>query len=182
MGKLNRSEGGESRKMRGRPTKFKKDIMKEAELLSGFGFTEKDFCGYWEVSERTFYYWKKKNEGELLQAIEKGKTNANITATKALFNKVQEGNMTAVIFWLTNRCPELWRDRRALVNQQIVSKELSINVGEDESKIRKMVEEWSTERKGKFLKLVDTFEAEDGLKVQEMVKVEENVEIRIEQI
>jgi len=110
-------KGGYMSEKGGRPSKFKEDLLKDAEVLAGLGFTEKDFCTYWGICPRTLYRWKNKNGGELRQAIEKGKLNANITATKALLNKVKSGNLTAIIFWLTNRCPESWQDRRALVQQ-----------------------------------------------------------------
>jgi hypothetical protein len=43
-------------------------------------------------------------------------------AEDALMRAVGEGNTTALIFFLTNRAPERWADRRALVNNTIVNK------------------------------------------------------------
>ena len=104
---------------RGRPTKFKKDMIKDAELLAGIGLTEKDLATYWGVSKRTFEYWKRHNEGELLHALLKGRLSANITVTKQLYNQATQGNVTAIIFWLINRCSEYWKDRKAMINQVI---------------------------------------------------------------
>lgn len=109
-------------------------MIQDATLLASLGFTEQDFCSFWQISERTLSRWKKKRTDDLCQAIEKGRLEANISATKALFNKVQEGNMTAIIFWLTNRCPEIWADRRAVVNN-INAISNKINVAEDNLKL-----------------------------------------------
>lgn len=93
----------------GRPSKFKKDMLKDAETLARLGFTEKDFCTYWGVTDRTFYRWKAKNNRELCQAIYRGQVIVNITLTKKLYEKAQEGNVQAIIFWLINRCSDCWK-------------------------------------------------------------------------
>lgn len=110
---------------RGRPTKFKKELIKDAEQLAGLGFTEENFATYWEISPETLRRWKRKNP-DLSGAIEKGKLRANISVTKSLFNNAKEGNLSAQIFWLTNRT-DTWKDRRALVNNKIVNSNTNNN-------------------------------------------------------
>lgn len=106
---------------KGRPTLFREEILQQAERLGGFGLTEEKMAEIWGVIPDTLRKWKKKNP-ELKGAIEKGKQKANLTASQKLFSKVKEGNMVALIFWLTNRMPDIWRDRRAIVNNQIVTR------------------------------------------------------------
>lgn len=90
-------------------------------MLLGLGFTEEDLAKYWKVSHDTMLRWKKRMP-QFCVAIEKGRTDATVSVTKSLYNKAQEGNLTAIIFWLTNRRPDLWSDRRAVVNNTIVNK------------------------------------------------------------
>lgn len=40
----------------------------------------------------------------------------------ALLKAASEGNTTAMIFWLTNRAPDRWADKRAVVNNTILNK------------------------------------------------------------
>jgi len=54
-------------------------------------------------------YYKK--NPEFLQAIKKGKLIADYQVEKSLFEKAIHGDTTAMIFWLKNRRPDLWRDR-----------------------------------------------------------------------
>lgn len=98
----------------GRPVKFKATMIQEAESLCSLGFTEEHLAHYWKVSFRTVQRWKSKTP-ELCRAIDGGKLNRNVTATQRLFDLVTAGNLTAIIFWLTNRCPEIWADKRSIV-------------------------------------------------------------------
>lgn len=105
---------------KGRPTKFREEMIRDAELLAGLGFTKESLCVYWGVSMDSVKRWERKCPA-LCGAIERGRQNANISATQKLYQLVQNGNLSAIIFWLTNRCPELWSDRRAVVNNTITN-------------------------------------------------------------
>lgn len=108
-------------KKRGRPSLFREDIIQQAEVLGGFGLTEQSMAKVWGVSAEALRRWKRKRP-ELVASIEKGKGKANLTISQKLYSKAKEGNMVAIIFWLTNRNSDIWRDRRALVNNQIVNR------------------------------------------------------------
>jgi hypothetical protein len=63
----------------------------------------------------TFWLWRKKfprianlTDGIIASRIQ--------VVEDSLFESCVNGNVTAMIFFLTNRCPERWADRRALVN------------------------------------------------------------------
>lgn len=172
---------------RGRPTKFKKDMIKDAELLAGIGLTEKDLATYWGVSKRTFEYWKRRNEGELLHALLKGRLSANITVTKQLYNQATQGNVTAIIFWLVNRCSEYWKDRKAMINQVIGSGgDVNIETKTKNAEIRQLVSSWTPEEKKRFVSVVTSLNKEFKTKrIGELIKVEdeqgENEEVKADQ-
>jgi hypothetical protein len=105
---------------KGRPTKFREDMLKDAELLAGMGFTQEMLCSFWGISEDSLTRWKQKNPA-LSGALIKGKQKATLTITQKLFQLAQNGNLSAMIFWLTNRCPELWADRRAVINNSVTN-------------------------------------------------------------
>lgn len=90
---------------------FRTTMIQEAEVLCGLGFTEENLATYWLIRPQTLNRWKRKNP-HLSSAIEKGRVNANVSVTKKLFNRASEGNLGAIVFWLTNRCPDLWKDQR----------------------------------------------------------------------
>lgn len=72
-------------------------------------------CEMAGISPTTFWMWRKKwpRISELTESLILSRIQ---TVEDKLFNQCVNGNMTAIIFFLTNRCPERWADRRALVN------------------------------------------------------------------
>lgn len=68
------------------------------------------------MAPSTFYRWRQKNPrmAELTESLVIG----SITAVEdALYQAcVQDRNISAIIFFLTNRADDRWKDRRALVN------------------------------------------------------------------
>jgi len=96
---------------RGRPSKFKNDMIKDSETLAGLGFTERDFCVYWGIKRAAFYKWKAKNKGELRDAIERGKNSANINIVKKIYEKAIAGSPSLLMFWATNQMPETWKNK-----------------------------------------------------------------------
>jgi transposase-like protein len=123
--------------MAGRPSKYDPD--KHPELvrkLCLLGATDEQMADALEIEPSTFYVWKSKHP-EFAEAIKKGKAYADANVGERLYNRAlgyeqpiekvfcSEGmivthqthqhipaDTTAMIFWLKNRRPDLWRDKR----------------------------------------------------------------------
>jgi hypothetical protein len=127
----------------GRPTKYKKKYVKEAEkACSIFGADDNKLAKWFEVNQDTIYEWKKIHQ-EFSEAIKTGKDiydTENVeksllrramgyqtieTHEEACNEKGCKGTRiktvtkwvvsdTAIIFWLKNRNPQRWRDIKAV--------------------------------------------------------------------
>lgn len=126
-------------KVRGRKSLYKEEYAKQALKLSLLGATDIEMADFFGVSEQTFNSWKKKYP-ELFESIKRGKAVADSNVAAKLYNRaigyeydekheVREGGVvvevknihkhmpsdtTAAIFWLKNRQPEKWRDRKEI--------------------------------------------------------------------
>ena len=118
----------------GRP---KEDIgdkvdFKQAERLAGLGLTDNEIGIALGICEKTVRNWKK--DKRFLAALKKGKLKSDKSVVKSLYkralgfsyteNTYESGRLTkkvvkqlapdttACIFWLKNRRPDDWRDKR----------------------------------------------------------------------
>lgn len=124
--------------------KFRDKMYKEGQTLATiFCASERDLARFWGVSEATVGRWKKRNK-KFCELIEIAKQNSKQSLHSSLFRlangleeRDSEGkfkgwkitpNLSALIFLLTNRYPDEWADKRAVVNNQIFNK-----VGENRS-------------------------------------------------
>lgn len=119
----------------GRPTGFKPEFCEQATNLCLLGATDADLARFFGFDERTINRWKDSHP-EFAEALREGKEGADANIGKSLFQratgyshpseeiKVVEGavvrvpitkqyppDTTAMIFWLKNRRPDLWRDK-----------------------------------------------------------------------
>lgn len=126
----------------GRPPSYKKSFAKQAEKLCILGATDAEVADFFGVSARTVYRWKLDHQ-EFCQALKAGKAAADERVERALYSRatgydyVEErpiklrssdgetveiaevrchspADVTAAIFWLKNRRPDEWRDRREI--------------------------------------------------------------------
>ena len=120
----------------GRPTKYRPEYALQAEKLCKLGLTDKEMAGFFEVSEQTINTWKHQYP-EFLESLKDGKTMADAEVASKLFHRATgyehpeddiravngvititpmvkhyPPDTTAAIFWLKNRQPALWRDKR----------------------------------------------------------------------
>ena len=119
-----------------RKSLWKPEFVEQAKNLCLLGATDPEIANFFEVSLTTFNNWKRKTP-ELREALKAGKMVADSKVVKSLYQRAtgfsqQEidirviggkvvqtiytkkyvGDVTAQIFILKNRHPELWNDRR----------------------------------------------------------------------
>ena len=120
----------------GRPTKFKDEFVEQVEKLAKIGATEEQIAEFFEVTYQTIYNWKQSNEA-FREAMLAGKEIADAAVERSLFQRAtgyshaeekifcSNGEVvraestkhyppdaTSCIFWLKNRKPDDWRDKR----------------------------------------------------------------------
>lgn len=123
---------------RGRPSGFKPEFTAQAEKLCALGATDQEIADFFEVSVRTVHRWKADHE-EFCHALKAGKESADTRVERSLYQRAigyeqdevkifmpagaekpvyaeyrakVAPDTTAAIFWLKNRRPDLWRDKR----------------------------------------------------------------------
>lgn len=115
-----------------RPEKWKDEFVKLTELACMNGATDLDIADMLGVCIRTINYWRV-NKQEFAAALKIGKELADTRVERSLYSratgysydteKVVGGKIvkhrehvppdpTSMIFWLKNRQPKKWRDRR----------------------------------------------------------------------
>lgn len=124
------------KKPTGRPTDFRPEYIEQVEKLCKLGATDKDLADFFDVTEQTINNWKKA-EPVFFESLKKGKILADAHVASALYHRAigysheavkifnHEGvplevpyvehyppDPTAIIFWLKNRRPDLWRSNR----------------------------------------------------------------------
>jgi transcriptional regulator with XRE-family HTH domain len=85
-------------------------------LLSGWardGYTNEEMAKCIGIDEATFYRWKKESR-HIRDAIKTEKIAADYAVEQALYNKALTGDVGAICFWLKNRQPDKWRDKREI--------------------------------------------------------------------
>lgn len=87
-----------------------------AERLRGWardGLTMQELAEKLGIAKSTLYSWMKKNE-QFKAIISDNKEVADRRVEESLYQSALDGNVTAMIFWLKNRKPGAWRDKRDL--------------------------------------------------------------------
>lgn len=87
-------------------------------LVTGWardGLSNKQIAHNIGIQEGTFYEWQKRHS-EFSKAVKKGKEVIDREVENALYNKAIEGDTTSMIFWLKNRRPEQWSDRKEITH------------------------------------------------------------------
>jgi hypothetical protein len=74
------------------------------------GATDAHLANFFETTDRTIRTWKKRHPA-FAEAVEKGKTIADLEVVNSLYNRAVGGSEVACFFWLKNRRPVEWRDR-----------------------------------------------------------------------
>lgn len=102
--------------MAGRPPKFNpedEEVLRRVETLAAQGLTRKQIADALGIS--VSYRCKLQNNApKFKEAMERGEAKGIVTVTNALMTAARNGNVTAMIYYLQNRDPENWKDRRYL--------------------------------------------------------------------
>lgn len=85
------------------------------------GLTDEQISQKMGIAVSTLYDWKNKYS-EFSEALKKGKEVVDIEVENALYKLAIDGNITAIIFWLKNRKPNMWRDKPTTDNIEILNK------------------------------------------------------------
>jgi len=125
--------------MRGRKSLFKDHMIIEGEKLARLGFTIEEIANFWNVSPRSLYRWLNKYP-EFCHTLKIAKQEADQEVEKSLFKRANgyeyeektfekrgdkvvltkkviknmAPDTTAEIFWLKNRQPDKWRDKKEI--------------------------------------------------------------------
>ncbi len=75
------------------------------------GLTDEQIANNLGISKTTFYKFKDEHS-ELSEVLKKGKEVVDYEVENALLKNALEGNTTAQIYWLNNRKPKQWRNKR----------------------------------------------------------------------
>lgn len=120
----------------GRPTDYREEFAEQALKLCKLGATNAVLADFFETTTQTINNWASAHQ-EFFDAIKVGKTEADEVVEKSLYQRAvgythdaihfssYEGRVTqtpfrehlppdaaSMIFWLKNRKPNEWRDRR----------------------------------------------------------------------
>jgi len=162
-------------KLRGRPPKFKVDMIKDAEQLGALGFTEEQLALYWGVAPRTMTRWKKINgQGgeDLCQAIERGKLRAEASVSRKLFEEATNGDIQAMKYYLNNRAKERWQpDMKIEINQAMgmsIENQDRNDVTFKDKLARQLVDSWTPEAKKQFIMTMQQSAVALGLKLPQV--------------
>lgn len=123
-------------KRTGRPTLFKPEFIEQSKKLLAAGWTDVEIADFFGIVPATLYLWKNAHPG-FLETQKSAKQLADERVVKSLYAKamgyehdveklvVVDGvptkivvrekvppSDTAMIFWLKNRQPAQWRDRK----------------------------------------------------------------------
>ena len=98
---------------RGRPSAYRPEFVAQAERLCRLGATDEELGRAFAVDVRTIGNWKV-DHADFFQALKAGRLDADAAVADSLYRKALSGDVTACIFWLKNRRPDQWRDRRSV--------------------------------------------------------------------
>lgn len=90
------------------------EVKEKLVLIEGWardGLTNEQIADNLGISKDTFYEYQKKHS-DFSDSLKKGKEVVDYQVENALLKNALEGNVTAQIYWLNNRKPKQWKNKR----------------------------------------------------------------------
>ena len=104
------------------------EIKEKFPLIEGWakdGLTDEQISKNLGISKVTFYKYKA-SCSELNELLKRSKEVVDYEVENALYKSAIDGNVSAMIFWLKNRRPDKWRDKREHSEIELMRKELQL--------------------------------------------------------
>lgn len=104
------------------------EIKEKFPLIEGWakdGLTDEQISKNLGISKVTFYKYKA-SCSELNELLKKSKEVVDYEVENALYQSAINGNVSAMIFWLKNRRPDKWRDKREHSEIELMKQELQL--------------------------------------------------------
>lgn len=104
------------------------EIKEKFPLIEGWakeGLTDEQISRNLGISKVTFYKYKA-SCSELNELLKKSKEVVDYEVENALYQSAINGNVSAMIFWLKNRRPDKWRDKREHSEIELMKQELQL--------------------------------------------------------
>lgn len=114
------------------------EVKEKLVLVEGWardGLTDEQIANNLGISKTTFYKFKDEHS-ELSELLKKGKEVIDYQVENALLKNALEGNVTAQIYWLNNRKPKQWKNKRENTesnNEEITKVEQLLNKIKEEA-------------------------------------------------
>lgn len=105
-----------------------KEVEEKAILIEGWardGLSQQQIADNLGIGLTTLKDYRKKSP-TISAAIKKGREVSDYHVENALYKSAIEGNVTAMIFWLKNRKPNEWKDKKEPTEIELMRKELSL--------------------------------------------------------
>ena len=116
----------------GRPSKYRAVFVKKAKTLARMGATDREIAAVLEVDPVTLWRWAQTHP-KFCNALKVGKSAADDRVERSLFQRAAiDGETTACIFWLKNRRPKVWRDRKETELSTPPGRPLELQTSEDQ--------------------------------------------------
>lgn len=92
-------------------SKYQAKYAREAKKLCLGGARDDELAEHFGVCRKTIQNWRIRFP-KFAEACRLGKDAVDDEIERSLYQKARDGDTTAIIFWLKNRRPHLWRDKR----------------------------------------------------------------------